>query len=274
VSEPIGRARAKAGRIARWLIRGPDAPHILEDLAELRARDIARGVPRWRAWLRHARNLVGSAWAVRRRPLPRLRAPAGVWLDVKLAARLLRKQPGLTVVTCIVFAIGIPVALAPFQLVAAINGPLPFDRAKDLLAIEYWDQAAGDQAPVFAQDFETWRESFDSFDGLGAFRSGAQNLVGDDGRAELVRGSEMTASVFGLLRVKPLLGRMLVEADERPGAQPVVVIGYDLWQTRFGGDPAAIGQSVRLGRTRRTVVGVMPRGFLFPLREAFPGGSR
>ena len=70
-----------------------------------------------------------------------------------------------------------------------------------------------------------------------------------------------------MTRVPPLLGRTLVEADENLGSPAVVVLGHRLWQTRFGGDQAVVGRTVRLGDTRATVAGVMPEGFAFPVDD-------
>ena len=80
--------------------------------------------------------------------------------------------------------------------------------------------------------------------------------------------AEITASAFQLTLVPPLLGRSLVDADERAGAQPVAVIGYDVWQSRFAGDPRVVGRTVRLGPQPTIVVGVMPEGFAFPVAHS------
>ncbi|HEX7048811.1 MAG TPA: ABC transporter permease [Longimicrobiales bacterium] len=189
------------------------------------------------------------------------------WLDVKLGLRMLVKHPGLTIVGCIALAIGIPVALAPLQLVHAINAPLPFDEGERIVGIEYWSGV--DEVRPKLHDFERWRRELTSFEQLAAARPRSMNLVGEGGRVQVVRGAEMTASAFAVPRVKPLLGRVLLEADEARGATPVVVIGHALWRTYFGGDPGVVGRTLQLGRTRRTIVGVMPPGFLFPYRAEF-----
>jgi predicted permease len=85
-----------------------------------------------------------------------------------------------------------------------------------------------------------------------------------EGRVEALRVAEITASAFPLTRVPPLLGRPLQPTDEMPGTEPVVVLGYDVWQRQFLHDPAIIGRVVTVGRTARTVVGVMPPRFGFP----------
>jgi putative ABC transport system permease protein len=101
-------------------------------------------------------------------------------------------------------------------------------------------------------------------DDLGAYRTITRNLMITQGLAEPVFAAEMTAAAFRVLRVPPLLGRTLVEADERAGAPAVAVIGYDLWHSRFQRDSGVIGRTVRITGVPATIVGVMPDGFAFP----------
>jgi putative ABC transport system permease protein len=84
-----------------------------------------------------------------------------------------------------------------------------------------------------------------------------------------LRGAAMSASGFGIARVPPLLGRPLLEADQTAGAPEVAVIGYDVWQSRFGDDPNVVGRTIQIGSSAHTIVGVMPEGFRFPFNEAF-----
>ena len=102
---------------------------------------------------------------------------------------------------------------------------------------------------------------------LGAARVSERNVLTGERRVESLRVAEITASAFPLTRVPPQLGRPLQPADEVPGADPVVVLGYDVWQRQFLHDPAIIGRVVTVGRTARTVVGVMPPRFGFPHNE-------
>ena len=114
-------------------------------------------------------------------------------------------------------------------------------------------------------DFVAWRGRLRSFGELAALRPLDRNLITDDGRAEPVRGVEISASAFRIARVPPLLGRPLIAEDERPGAPSVALIGYDLWTTRFASDPTVVGRTIRLGNESYTVVGVMPEGFGLPV---------
>ena len=116
-------------------------------------------------------------------------------------------------------------------------------------------------------DFAIWRRSLKTVTELGAARLSERNVLTGEGRVEALRVAEITASAFPLTRVPPLLGRPLQPMDEMQGAEPVVVLGYDVWQRQFLQDPAIIGRIVTVGRTPRTVVGVMPPRFGFPHSE-------
>jgi predicted permease len=95
----------------------------------------------------------------------------------------------------------------------------------------------------------------------------ARAVGANDGRAEAGRGAEISAAGFRVARVRPLLGRYLLDEDERPGAPLVVVLGYDIWSGRFGADSTLVGKTVKIGGVDHTVVGVMPQGFAFPINH-------
>jgi predicted permease len=116
-------------------------------------------------------------------------------------------------------------------------------------------------------DFTIWRQSLKTVVELGAARLIERNVVTADGRVEPLHVAEITASAFPLTRVPPLLGRTLQPEDDAPGAAPVVVLGYDVWQRQFLQDSAIIGRVVTVGRSARTVVGVMPPRFGFPRNQ-------
>ena len=150
---------------------------------------------------------------------------------------------------------------------------LPLDEGDRVVALMNYDAVANRRRSPSFQDFERWRDVLQSVEEVGAFRTIERSLVIGNGSAEPVPATvsiaKITASAFGLARVPPLLGRPLVEEDERKGAPPVVVIGHDVWRTRFASDPSVVGQRVRLGGTVHGVVGVMPEGFAFPVNHSF-----
>ncbi len=190
----------------------------------------------------------------------------GVSTDVKLGVRMLTKYPGLTAVAVFALSHAIGAGAAYLEFVNdLLHGQLPFRDAGRIVGIQNWDQQSGQPEHRATFDFVTWRNQLTSFEELGAYRALDRNLITEDGRAEPVHGVEISPAAFRIAGVPPMLGRPLVADDERPGAEAVVVIGYDLWVNRFGSDPAAVGRVVRVGNAPHTIVGVMPEGFGFPI---------
>src|SRR5262245_23659247 len=188
------------------------------------------------------------------------------WLDFKLGFRMLARYPGLTLVGGIAMTFAIAIGAAVFELIAQMLHPtLPLDEGNQIIAIRMWDAAASRGEQRMLHDFVTWRAEVQSLEEISAFRTLDRNLIAEaGGRGEPVIVAEMSASGFALTRTRPLLGRVLTDADERFGAEGVAVIGYDIWQSRFNGDRAVLGRIVRVGSALVTVVGVMPKGFAFP----------
>jgi len=192
------------------------------------------------------------------------------WLDVKLGLRMLRKYWGLTLIAGLAMTVAIGIGAVAFEFVDTLTGTaLPLAEGDRVVVLQTWDAAAQGGGGSSRRDFARWRDQLRSFEDIGAFRVFERNLVVADGPAGPVTLAEMTASGFRLTRVQPLLGRPLVDEDERVGADPVVVIGYDVWQSRFAGNTAVLGQTVRIGTTVHTVVGIMPEDFGFPLNQQY-----
>ena len=189
----------------------------------------------------------------------------GMSIDFKLGFRMLRKYPGLTAVALFALSLAIGAGAAYLEFVNdLLHGKLPFAEANRIVGIQVWDQESGDPDPNQTANFVAWRDSLRSIEELAAYRALDRNLITEDGRAEPVRGVEISAAAFHIAQVPPLLGRPLQPEDERVGAAPVAVIGYDVWTARLGSDPEVIGRSVRLGKARYTIVGVMPATFGLP----------
>ncbi|HEY0153593.1 MAG TPA: ABC transporter permease, partial [Longimicrobium sp.] len=188
------------------------------------------------------------------------------WLDVKLGARMLVKHPGLTVVGGLAIAVAVAVSTSMFTFIHSSLLPvLPLPEGDRIVALENWDTKENNEERRALRDLAVWRTELRSVRDVAAFRDLTRNLIGPGGPPEPVEVAEMTASGFRVARVPPLLGRYLVAADELSSAPPVVVIGHDVWQERFAGDPGVIGRSIRLGSSMHTVVGVMPERFGFPV---------
>jgi putative ABC transport system permease protein len=187
------------------------------------------------------------------------------WLDWKLGARLLLKYPALTIIGGLSLAAAIAIGAVGIEVAGELlYKRLPFDEGSRIVRLETQDVVASRVEPRVLHDFAIWRRSLKTVRELGAARVSERNVLTGEGRIEALRVAEITASAFPLTRVPPLLGRPLQPTDEMQSAEPVVVLGYDVWQRQFLHDPAIIGRAVMVGRTARTVVGVMPPRFGFP----------
>jgi predicted permease len=189
--------------------------------------------------------------------------------DIKYAVRTLAKRPGFTGLTILTLAIGIGANAAIFSAVRAVLlRPLPFpapERLVQLFAttVKAPDRAAGTASPP---DFTDWRRDSRSFVEMAAVNAGAYALTGV-GPAEQVTGANVTGGFFNVLGVAPLYGRTLQPEDDASGAANVAVLSHGLWLRRFGGDPSAVGRTVTIDADTYRIVGVMPRGFAYPLQS-------
>jgi putative ABC transport system permease protein len=160
------------------------------------------------------------------------------------------EYPGLTIIGGFSLAAAIAIGSVGMEVAGELlYSRLPFDEGERVVRIETRDAEASSVEPRVLHDFAIWRESLETITELGAARLVERNVLTGEGRVEPLRVAEITASAFPLTRVPPLLGRPLQPADEVPGAEPVVVLGYDVWQRQFLGDPAIIGRVVTVGRT-------------------------
>ena len=190
------------------------------------------------------------------------------WLDLKLGFRMMVKYPGLTLAGGLAMAVGIAISLGFASFFDAMLYTPPV--LEDVVTVRTWNVTRGRRHEFGAsmRDFVRWQEELRSVENLSAFRHFEQrDLITDDGRGDPVNIANITPSAFRLFRIPPLLGRPLVEEDARIEASPVVVVGHDIWRTRFGSNPDIVGQDIRLGGTTYTVVGVMPEGFAYPVNH-------
>ena len=184
---------------------------------------------------------------------------AGLWQDLRLGVRVLRKQPSFTLIAVITLALGIGANTAMFSVVNAILlRPLPFPEPERLMLIK--PSGVGNFA---APDFRDLATQNHSFAHLGAYATGTINLAG--GREpERVNGVRISADLLPTLGVQPLYGRNLTVEEEREGGEKVVLLGYGIWQRQFGADPGVVGRAIRLDDQSYTVIGVLPLGLNFP----------
>ena len=189
--------------------------------------------------------------------------------DVKLGLRMLRKYPGLTIAGGLALAIAIGLGAGWYDFSQDLLRPrLPLPDGHRIVQIEMSDSLTSADEHRILHDFLTWRrDARSNRSSCSAYRWVERTLTRDGARLGSIVGAETTASAFRVARVPPLLGRTLLDADEQRDAPAVVVLGYQAWQRWFGGRDDAIGQTVGLGETTATVVGVMPEGFAFPINH-------
>lgn len=183
--------------------------------------------------------------------------------DVAHALRLLRRAPGFTIVAVLTLALGIGANSAIFSVVnGVVLKPLGYPEPDRLMFINSQFPTLGfDEFWVSPPEFFEYRERTQAFGEIGAYTTGAVNLMSDGAAPERVNAVALSASMFDVLGVRPMLGRPFTAAEDLPNAESVVVLGYDLWRRAFGGDPTVIGRRVQIQGHPETVVGVMPPGF-------------
>ena len=187
------------------------------------------------------------------------------WLDWKLGARMLVKYPGLSLISVVALAMAIGVGVGIFYAIDRQSNPrMPFRDGDRLVTIGTWNALSSTEEGRILSDVAVWRKELESIETIGAYRTLDRNLTGDDGRALPVRAAEISASMFAVTGVKPILGRELTAADEQVNGPAVAVLSYDVWQDRFNGDRSIVGRTIQLGYEKATVVGVMPERFSFP----------
>ena len=187
------------------------------------------------------------------------------WLDVKLGLRMLVRYPGLTLVGGLAMAFAIFVGAGTFHFINQFLDPtLPLPAGERIVGLRYWDRTTNDVAFPGAEDLDAWHGRLRTVTDLAAFRTEERTLVIEGRSGEPVQLAAMTPEGFRVAGIAPLMGRTLTDADAQPGAPAAMVIGYDVWQARFDGDPSILGRAVRLRGVVTTVVGVMPDGFGFP----------
>jgi predicted permease len=185
-----------------------------------------------------------------------------VWLeqflqDLRFGLRVMRKNPGFTLVAVLTLALGIGANTAIFS---AVNGilieHLPYADASRLLEIRR-DQAAYDISFAEVREIQEECPAFESM----AVSRGFNPVVLSGAMPEVRSSSYVSGDFFPMLGVQPVLGRAISTADTKPGVSPAAVLSYRLWMDEFGGDPNVIGRGVVVEKDRYTVVGVMPKEF-------------
>ena len=152
-------------------------------------------------------------------------------MDFTLGARMLAKYPALSLIGGAGLAVGVAIGAGFFAfLYSFLYATLPVEGGERIVALENWDIEANDEMRRSMHDLVMWQREMKTVGEIGAFRTIARNVTFAGGPAEAVEVAQITADGFNITRVKPVIGRAIVAADENAGASPIVVIGYDVWQ--------------------------------------------
>jgi putative ABC transport system permease protein len=189
------------------------------------------------------------------------------WLsDLRFALRLLRRNPEVTGIAVLAMAIAIGVAGTVFSVANAILiQPLPFNEPERLVGI--WQVDPADTArwrPAAAGNYADWQRMSQSFEKVGAAVSTSKTLTSFD-EPDTPLMQTVSSGYFDALGVQPMMGRTFLAEEDRPGARAVMVMSYELWQRRFGGDKNILGKTTELDGLPYEIIGVMPRGFDNPI---------
>jgi putative ABC transport system permease protein len=192
-----------------------------------------------------------------------------VWQDLRFGFRLLLKSPGFTAAAVLTLALGIGVNTTVFTIVnAVLFKGLPFDQPDRIAAI--WSTNLARNQPQLGDsypDFLDWKAQSKSFRDLSAIQGTLANLSEAGLPTEAFPQARVGANTFSMLGVKPVIGRDFRPDEDQGAGANVALIGYNLWQKRYGGDAKVIGRLVRLNEVVHTIIGVMPAGMEFPYND-------
>ena len=195
------------------------------------------------------------------------------WRDLRFGVRMLAKNPVCTAIAVLTLALGIGANTAIFSVIdAALLRPLPYPNADRIAVLYQIDQDKENENPAPA-DFLDFKRQSNAFAYLAAFRGVPCNLSGN-GNPERLEDAVVTSDFFAVLGVQALHGRTIQSDLDPPGGANVAVLSQALWQRKFGSNPEIVGREIEIDGISRTVVGVMPAGFAYPLGTELWTSSR
>jgi predicted permease len=197
--------------------------------------------------------------------------------ELRVAARQLRKSPGFAVTAILTLAFGIGATTAIFSIVEGVLlRPLPFADPGRLVmlgdTVQGLDMGSNGHIGVTMPQILTYERETRGFAALGGFEQAGYEFSGAGAPAE-ISAARVTASIFPLLGITPLMGRTFTQKED-DDSQQVTVISYAMWRSRFNRDPKILGRKIELNRKAYEIIGVMPRGFEFPLIPGLVDQSR
>jgi putative ABC transport system permease protein len=183
-----------------------------------------------------------------------------------LVWRKLSRTPGFSVVAIFTLALGIGANTAIYSVVhAVLLEPLPFERPQELYGL--WHTGHGLGIPQVEQSnttYTVYHDESESFSAMGLYQADFSMSLTSEGEPVRLGAASATASLFDVLGVSALVGRTFMESEDDAGAADVVLLSYEMWRGRFGGDPNILGRTLTLDSTPWEIVGVMPASFAYP----------
>ncbi len=196
--------------------------------------------------------------------------------EVRHAARALRRSPVFTIVAATTLAVGIGATIAVWTILdAVVLRPLAYPRPDRLVSVLHPATVPGmgeSRWGLSSVGYFYFASRSRTLADLGAYATGEATITGE-GDAESVRTGRVTHTLVQILGAQTAVGRLLLPDDDAPGAAPVAMIGYDLWQRRYGGDPGIVGREIQLHGGAVQIVGVTARGFNLPRPGPFAGSA-
>lgn len=191
--------------------------------------------------------------------------------DLRFSLRTLRKSPGFTLTAILTLALGIGAVTAIFSVVdSVLLTPFSLPQSEQLLMLRETEMSTP-PLPDNPRHFLAWQAAAKSIAGMALFQNHGYSIAAGTDHPEIVNGLDVQPNFFSVLDVRPWLGRTFLPNEAIDGHNNVLILTWEAWQHYFGGDPAAIGQTLRSGGIPYTVVGVLPRGFSFPRVSEIPG---
>jgi len=189
-----------------------------------------------------------------------------IFQDVQFGLRMLMKHRLATLVSVVALALGIGANTAMFSLAEAfLLHPVPFENADRIVAlVDMRPEQNIDMTPIPPATYFDWKQQAHSFDQFATYAWREMNLTGDR-EAQKVQDFQVSASFFSMLGVRPQLGRTFLPDAEVPGKEQEIILGHALWEQRYASDPHIVGKNIKVDGKVYTVVGVMAKGFDFPL---------
>lgn len=193
---------------------------------------------------------------------------SGWFQDVRYGLRVLRKQPTFTAVAVLTLALGIGVNAAMFSVVnAVLLRPLPFHDPQQLVSVHEGVPTLGFAKISFSvPDLKLYEQGQRSFEGMAPYQNQNFELSGV-GEPTRITAARVSANLFALLGIQPVVGRSFHSDEDRPGID-LAILSYGMWQSKYAGSRDVIGRTIELDRIPYTIIGVMPRDFEFPLAGA------